>query len=103
MVAGELLGTTVAQDREVPVHGMTRVVRPSGWRNLVAVHEPPFSVDRWSAARDELTTLGAEIEHARRHYMAVGVPPDAALGPILDVLRLEEFRGRFDWMVLAGG
>ena len=54
VVAGELVGTAVAQDREAPVHGMIRVVRPSGWRTLVAVYEPPFSVDRWFSARDEI-------------------------------------------------
>ena len=87
----------------MPVYGMIRVVRPSGWRNLVAVYEPPFSVNRWSAATDEIVALGVETLHARRHSMAVRVPPHAALRPILDVLRLEELRGRFDWMVLAGG
>ena len=78
VVAGEFLGTKVAQDREVPVYGMTHVVHPSGWRNLVAVHETPFSVDRWSAAKKEIRALGAETLHARLHSMAVGVPPDAA-------------------------
>ena len=102
VVAGELLGTATAQGGEVSVYGITRVVRPSGWRSLVACYAPPFSLDRSSAAKERLEALGAEIERARRHYWAVGVPPAVELEPVLEVLRREEHRGRFDWRVLAG-
>lgn len=81
------------------VYRFTKLIKSSGWWNVICLFDPPADVEQINGFMDQVTALGGTVEGAYWTLISVGIPPDVAPEPILAKITEMHFKARFGSIV----